>query len=82
MPKRALTEGESAILTVIQQGYGLHNTIDKVYFSPENHAVMFVRLTNGMSIVFANLSDLAARRANGSIATEEELRTKWLRMKV
>jgi hypothetical protein len=79
--KRVLTDGETAILTIIQQGYGTHNSIDKVYFSPAGEAVMFVRLTNGMSIVMANLSDLAARRADGTISTDEELRTKWLRLK-
>lgn len=79
--RRALTEGETAILTVIQQGYGDHNSADKVFFSPAGEAVLFVRLLNGHSIVMANLSVLAAGRADGSIATEEELRTKWLRLK-
>lgn len=79
--RRVLTDGETAILTVIQQGYGAHNSIDKVYFSPAGDAVMFVRLTNGMSIVMANLSNLAAWRADGTISTDEELRTKWLRLK-
>jgi hypothetical protein len=40
-----------------------------------------VRLTNGMSIVLANLSTLAAQRADGTIPNDEELRRKWLRMK-
>ena len=81
MPKRDLTEGETAVLTIIQQGYGAHNTLDKVYFSPEDEAVMFVRLTNGYSIVMANLSNLANWRADGTIPSDEELRIKWLRMK-
>jgi hypothetical protein len=80
MPKRVLTGGETAILTIIQQGYGSHNSIDKVYFTPAGEAVIFVRLVNGMSIVLANLSNLAARRADGTISTEEELKTKWLRL--
>ena len=81
MPKRDLTEGETAVLTIIQQGYGAHNSLDKVYFSPEDEAVMFVRLTNGYSIVMANLSNLANWRADGTIPSDEELRIKWLRMK-
>lgn len=81
MPRRALTEGEIAVLTIIQQGYGQHNSIDTVYFSPADEAVIFVRLTNGMSIVMANLSNLAAWRADGTISTDEELKTKWLRLK-
>jgi hypothetical protein len=80
MRGRVLTEGETAILAIIQQGYGPHNSIDKVYFTPANEAVIFVRLANGMSIVMANLSNLAAGRADGTISTDEDLRTKWLRL--
>lgn len=80
MPRRPLTEGEIAVLTIIQEGYGAHNAMDKVYFSPADEAVMFVRLANGMSIVMANLSNLAAGRADGTIASDEELRKKWLRL--
>ncbi len=69
------------MLTVIQQGYGTHNSVDAVYFSPADEAVIFVRLTNGMSIVMANLSNLSAWRADGTISTDAELRTKWLRLK-
>ena len=60
---------------------GAHNSLEKVYFNPGDEAVIFVRLTNGMSIVLANLSTLAAQRANGTIPNDEELRRKWLRMK-
>jgi hypothetical protein len=80
MPNRVLTDEELAVLTIIQQGYGPHNTTDKVYFTPAGEAVIFVRLVNGMSIVMANLSYLAAWRADGTISTDEELRTKWLRL--
>lgn len=78
--RRVLTDGETAVLAIIQQGYGPHNSIDKVYFTPADEAVMFVRLANGMSIVMANLSTLAVRRADGTISTDEELKTKWLRL--
>jgi len=81
MPRRILTDGETSVLTIIQQGYGPHNSIDSVFFSPANEAVMFVRLSNGMSIVMANLSNLAAWRADGTIPSDDELRTKWLRLK-
>jgi len=81
MPRRILTDGETAVLTIIQQGYGPHNSTDKVFFSPANEAVMFVRLSNGTSIVMANLSNLAAWRADGTISSDDELRTKWLRLK-
>ncbi len=81
MLRRVLTEGETAVLTIIQQGYGPHNSIDRVFFSPADEAVMFVRLSNGNSIVMANLSNLAAWRADGTIASDDELRTRWLRLK-
>lgn len=80
MQRRVLTQGETAVLTLIQQGYGAHNSDDKVFFTPTGEAVMFVRLANGMSIVMANLSNLAARRADGSISSDDELKTKWLRL--
>jgi hypothetical protein len=81
MPKRVLTEGEIAVLTVIQQGYGAHHSVNRVYFSPADEAVIFVRGTNGMSILLANLSNLAARCADGTISSDDELRTKYLRLK-
>jgi hypothetical protein len=81
MNRRVLTDGETAVLTIIQEGYGMHNTVDKVFFSPADEAVMFVRLLNGMSVVMANLSDLAARRADGTISSDDEMKTT-LRLKV
>jgi hypothetical protein len=80
MQRRVLTQGETAVLTLIQQGYGAHNSGEKVFFTPAGEAVIFVRLTNGMSIVMANLSNLAARRADGSISSDDELKSKWLRL--
>jgi hypothetical protein len=79
MGRRALTDGETAILAIIQQGYGPHNGVDQVFFSPANEAVMFVKLSNGMNAVMANLSHLAAGRADGTISGDEELK-KWLRL--
>ncbi|MFZ0863902.1 MAG: hypothetical protein ABR881_19375 [Candidatus Sulfotelmatobacter sp.] len=80
MRRRVLTDGEIAVLTVIQQGYGPQNGIDQVFFTPADEAIIFVRLSNGMSIVMANLSNLAARRADGTISSDDELKKKWLRL--
>jgi hypothetical protein len=52
-----------------------------VFFSPTDEAVMFVRLLNGMSVVMANLSNLAARRADGTISSDDEMKMT-LRLKV
>ncbi len=80
--KRALTEGEAAVLVIIQQGFGpQQNGVDRVCFSPADEAVLFVKLKNGMNTLFANLSNLAAQRADGTIASDDELRTKHLRIK-
>jgi hypothetical protein len=76
-----LTHQETDVLTIIQQGYGEHNAVDKVFFSQTDEAVIFVRLANGNSCLLANLSHLAARRADGTIPSDEELKTKWLRLK-
>jgi len=81
MPRRALTDGETAVLVIIQQGYGAHNGLDRVYFSQADEAVIFVKLSNGMNTLLANLSHLAARCADGTISSDDELRTKYLRLK-
>jgi hypothetical protein len=81
MKKRILTDGEIAVLAIIEQGYGPQNCVERVCFSAANEAVIFVKLKNGMNTLLANLSDLAARRANGAIASDDELKTKWLRLK-
>ena len=81
MARRALTDGETAILLIIQEGYGRHNSIDRVYFSPADEAVMFCKLANGMNAAYVNISNLATGRADGTIASDEELRVKWLRLR-
>ncbi len=80
MQRRALSDGESAVLILIQQGYGPQNEIDKVFFTKADQAVIFVEASDGTSQIMANLSNLAAWRANGTIASDDELKTKWLRL--
>jgi hypothetical protein len=80
MQRRGLTEGENAILTIIQQGYGPENSIDKVFFTNANEAVIFVKSPNGTSPLMANLSNLAAWREDGTISTDDELKREWLRL--
>ena len=80
MQRRVLTDGENAVLTIIQQGYGPQNSIDKVFFTNADEAVIFVKASNGMSPVMANLSNLSAWRADGTISSDDELKTKWLRL--
>ena len=80
MQRRGLTEGENAILTIIQQGYGPQNSIDRVFFTNPNEAVIFVKLSDGTSPLMANLSNLAALREDGTISSDDELKREWLRL--
>ena len=65
---------------MIQEGYGLQNTADEVFFTEADEAVIFVKASDGSSRVMANLSNLAAWRADGTIPSDEALRKDWLRL--
>jgi hypothetical protein len=80
MPRRDLTPAEARILRMIQEGYGLQNTADKVFFTDCHEAVIFVKASDGSSPVMANLTNLAAWLADGTIPNDEELRRNWLRL--
>jgi hypothetical protein len=80
MQRRVLTDGENAVLTIIQQGYGQQNSVDKVFFTNANEAVILVKSSDGTSPVMANLSNLAAWRADGTISSDDQLRREWLRL--
>lgn len=80
MPQRPLTEGENRVLAMIQQGYGPQNGIDDVSFTGAGEAIIFVKSSDGISPLMANLTNLAEWRANGTISTDDELRRDWLRL--
>ncbi len=80
MRRRDLTPGEAGILRIIQEGYGLQNTADEVFFTSSYEAAIFVKASDGTSRVMANLTNLAAWRADGTIPSDEELRRDWLRL--
>jgi hypothetical protein len=65
---------------MIQEGYGLQNTTDEVFFTEADEAVIFVKASDGSSRVMANLSNLAAWRADGTIPSDEVLKRDWLRL--
>ena len=79
-PRRELTEAEMAILKVIREGYGPLNTPEEVFFDDQNEAIIFAKRPDGTSQIMANLTNLSAWRADGTIATDEELRKEWLRI--
>jgi hypothetical protein len=80
MPRRDLTAAEAGILRIIQEGYGLQNTADEVFFTDTHEAVIFVKASDGSSRVMANLTNLATWRADGTIPSDEELKRDWLRL--
>jgi hypothetical protein len=80
MRRRDLTCGEASILASIQRGYGLQNTLDEVFFSALDEAVMFVTSRDGALPLMANFTNLAALRADGTISGDEELKKQWLRL--
>jgi hypothetical protein len=75
---RELTPGEAAVLAVIQEQFGVQNTAQEVFFTDSNEAALFVKSPDGSSPVMANLTNLAAWRADGTIASDDELKLEWL----
>ena len=65
---------------MIQKGYGSQNTADEVFFTEANEAAIFVKASNGTSSLMANLTNLAAWRADGTIPSDQDLKTDWLRL--
>jgi hypothetical protein len=78
MRRRNLTFGKARILRIVQEGYGSQNTSDEVFFTDADEATIFVKAANGTSPLMANLTNLAAWRADGTIPSDEELKTDWL----
>ena len=81
MRRRKLTANEVAVLTTIQLGYGPQNSADAVVFTEADEALIFVKASDGTSVLMANLTHLAAGRADGTISSDEELKRDWLLLK-
>lgn len=73
--RRDLTEGELAILQIVQQLYGDQNQPRDVFFSGED-AVLFVRDAHGVAGLCANLSFLANLLDEG--ASPDAIRDDYL----
>jgi hypothetical protein len=78
LPPRKLTADESAVLAIIRDRFGDRNTPDEVFFTDTGEAALFIKAPDGNSVAAANLTNLAAWRADGTIATDEEMTTEWL----
>jgi hypothetical protein len=75
---RQLTAGEAAILAVIGEQFGPRNTAEEVFFTDEDKAALFIKASDGTAVAGANLTNLAKWRADGTITSDQELKTKWL----
>ena len=80
MRRRDLTPGEAHILTMIQNGRGSQNSIDKVFFSDADEAIILATTFDGTGSLMANLTHLAAFRADGTISSDDELKRTWLQL--
>lgn len=57
---------------------GSQNMAEEVFFTDADEAAIFVKAADGTSPVMANLTNLAAWRADGTISSDEELKKEWL----
>ena len=78
MTQRDLSEGENAILNLIQVHYGPLNTREEVAIYDRNEAVIWVKDAEGSTVLMVNLTSLAEWLADGTIAGEAELLREWL----
>jgi len=76
--RRQLTPGEVLILEVIAEQFGPRNTLDEVFFTDSDEAALFIKAPDGTSAAAANLTNLAAWRADGTISSDQELLSEWL----
>ena len=65
---------------MIQEGYGLQNTVNEVFFTDADEAAILVKASNGTALLMANLTHLAAWRTDGTIPSDELLKRDWLRL--
>ena len=68
------------MLAMIRQGYGPQNSIDKVFFSDSDDAVIFIKSSDGTIPLMVNLTVLATLRADGTIPSDDELKRQWLHL--
>jgi hypothetical protein len=80
MNRRKLSRNEAAILHLVNTHYGRHNTEDQITFSDGGDAVIWVKDEAGSVPLMANLTNLAAWLADGTISSKEELLREWLRV--
>ena len=79
--RRPLTDEEQFVLSHVQDIYGRQNTEDEVFFTDHDEAALFATDRSGSTALVVVLTNVAQMYKDGTIATLEELRNKWLRAK-
>ena len=82
MTDRKLTTAELAILELIQTHYGPQNTADEVIFVRDSQACIWIKDSDGVAVMVANLTNLSRFMADGTIGGEKELLNNWLNIPV
>jgi hypothetical protein len=77
---RNLTEGDLRILRMIQVHYGPQNSVEDAFWGGDDNAVLLVKSRDASGSLMMNLTNLAKWRADGTIASDEDLRREWLRI--
>ena len=75
--KRPLTDEEMTILGLIQRLYGSQNTLDEVFLSEADEAVIFVKDTEGTMGICVVLTNVA-RQSREQTLTEDEICQQYL----
>ena len=63
---------------MIQEEHGLQNAEPEVFFTDADEAAIFIIAEDGTSPMMVVLTNLAAWRADGTIASDAALRRDWL----
>jgi hypothetical protein len=82
MGSRKLTLGEEKILALVQEEYGPQNTKKDVLYSDNGEAMIFAKDEHGVPYKLIDLTNVAAMCENGTIKSEQELLSKWIRIPI
>jgi hypothetical protein len=69
--RRELTATEAFVLSEIQQYWGSQNSVDDVFFTERDEAVLFVRARDGRTAVIIALTNLGRWHEDGTLSLED-----------
>lgn len=69
--RRELTATEAFVLREIQQYWGSQNSVDDVFFTERDEAVLFVRARDGRTAVIIALTNLGQWHEDGTLSLED-----------